>query len=162
MPEVGIGMGANLGDRKAQIEAAAERLRLLAKTDTKTSYPFRISEILESQPINCPEGSPPFLNAVSVFDTTLSPLSLLDALQTIETDFGRPKNRLKNAPRNIDLDLLYYDNLTLSSQRLDLPHPRIFERFFVLLPLSQVDPKRILPEQNITVLELYKQFTNNK
>ncbi|MFV0414821.1 MAG: 2-amino-4-hydroxy-6-hydroxymethyldihydropteridine diphosphokinase [Chthoniobacterales bacterium] len=162
MAEVGIGMGSNLGDRRAQIDAATTQLRLLAKKDIETSYPFRVSEILESQPEDCPQGTPFFLNAVSIFETDLSPLALLDALQAIEIDFGRPKFREKNTPRTLDLDLLYYDNMTLSSPRLKLPHPRMKERLFVLAPLASLDPNRILPDSEISVNKLLNILINNK
>lgn len=90
------------------------------------------------------DGSGEFTNAVAAFDTRLAPLPLLAALQKIEVDLGRPADHGKNVARTIDLDLLLYGSKCLDLPELKIPHPRMLERLFVLLPLQEVLPELVL------------------
>ena len=150
----GIALGSNLGDRAARLREA--RRHLFALHDG--SGPFLCSRIYETEPQDCPPGSPAFLNASIELHTALAPLDLLAALQRIEHQLGRPADHAFHAPRTIDLDILYYDNLSFTLPELTLPHPRIAERPFVLQPLADVVPTRILPGQSGTVADLLKKI----
>lgn len=96
---------------------------------------------------------PPFINAAVTLDTALSPHALLDALQAIEQRAGRVRG-LRNGPRTLDLDLLYMEGVQLDDARLTLPHPRMAERVFVLLPLADIAPRLELPGRSGTVAAL--------
>jgi len=131
-----VGLGANLGaDPSATLTKAALRLAALPG-----SHVAALSSVWLSAPVDA--GGPDFLNAVVALDTTLSPIELLDALQAIELAHGRER-LYRNAPRTLDLDLLLYDELTLDTPRLTLPHPRLGERAFVLRPLLEIAPELV-------------------
>jgi 2-amino-4-hydroxy-6-hydroxymethyldihydropteridine diphosphokinase len=134
----GIALGSNLGDRGGEIRRAFAFLRSFDPS-------ARLSRIHESTPVDCPPGSGLFLNAVVVLETDLPALDLLDQFQAYELQRGRAVVRSVNAPRPIDLDLLFYGSEALDSPRLTLPHPRLHERLFVLLPLVEVAPDFRLP-----------------
>lgn len=139
MTRVGISLGSNLGDRLAHLREAVARL-------TSAPTPVRLlaaSPVYETEPVDCAPGDPAFLNAVIEVETDLPPLPLLDLTQGIERDLGRAATREPNAPRPIDLDLLYYGELKLDSERLVLPHPRMHQRDFVRIPLAQIRPDRL-------------------
>ena len=127
-----IGLGANLGDARATLEAACAALAALPG-----SRWLRRSAWYRSAPVDA--GGPDFLNAVVEIDSSLAPLALLDALQAIELQHGRERP-YRNAPRTLDLDLLMLGELSMHSERLTLPHPRVAERAFVLLPLLELLP----------------------
>jgi 2-amino-4-hydroxy-6-hydroxymethyldihydropteridine diphosphokinase len=134
-----IGLGANLGDARATLQAACDALgRLPGTTVLARSAWYR------SAPINA--QGPAFINGVAALDTALAPLALLDALQAIEHEHGRQRP-YRNAPRTLDLDLLLYDDLQLASERLTLPHPRLHQRAFALLPLAELAPEIQIPGQ---------------
>lgn len=135
MARVGISLGSNLGDRIAHLRAAVAMLAPLRSSDH-----LLLSPVFETEPVDCPEGSGAFYNAVIEIETDLAPLDLLTATQGIEREMGRPEVRAVNAPRTIDLDLLYYDDLALEAPGLLLPHPRMFQRAFVLKPLASIRP----------------------
>ncbi|MBL9158574.1 MAG: 2-amino-4-hydroxy-6-hydroxymethyldihydropteridine diphosphokinase [Verrucomicrobiales bacterium] len=135
MARVGISLGSNLGDRIAHLRDAVARLAPL-----RSSSHLLVSPVFETEPVDCPEGSEAFFNAVIEIETDLPPLDLLAATQAIEREMGRPEVRAVNAPRTIDLDLLYYDDLAMRSPGLELPHPRMFQRAFVLKPLAAIRP----------------------
>jgi len=147
---VGIAFGSNLGDREGNIRAALEQLNVLAVTETS----FRVSSIRETEPVDCPEDAKPFLNGVVTFDYGGTPVSLLNATQDIEQQLGRPADREKNQPRTIDLDLLFFGALEMNTPELQLPHPKIAERRFVLEPLAELHPDLILPGQKATIQQL--------
>jgi len=144
----GIALGSNLGDRLKNLQEAAGRLKTLS------SGPFLVSQAYETVPVNCPPDSPLFLNAAAEIEFEGDILDLLTQLQEFEQENGRPANRPKNAPRSIDLDILYCDNKTLSSARLVLPHPEMANRLFVLKPLLEICPNRVLPHQSLSIREL--------
>lgn len=135
MARVGISLGSNLGDRLAHLRDAITRLATLRSSDH-----LLLSPVFETEPVDCPAGSGAFYNAVVEIETALAPLALLAATQTIEGELGRPCERERNAPRTVDLDLLYYDDLAFASDELVLPHPRMWQRAFVLLPLAAIRP----------------------
>jgi 2-amino-4-hydroxy-6-hydroxymethyldihydropteridine diphosphokinase len=107
---VGIALGSNLDDRLANLRAARRHLFALHED----RGPFLCSRIYETEPVDCPPGSAPFLNAAIELACTLPPLDLLKKLQAIEQILGRPSNHTHHAPRTIDLDILYYDNLSFT------------------------------------------------
>jgi 2-amino-4-hydroxy-6-hydroxymethyldihydropteridine diphosphokinase len=138
---VGIALGSNLHERLHLLHAARTHLFALHENHG----PFLCSRIYETEPVACPPGSPCFLNAAIEIACTLPPLDLLARLQGIEQNLGRPREHAFHAPRTIDLDILYYDNLHFTLPELALPHPRISERAFVLCPLADICSDRILP-----------------
>jgi 2-amino-4-hydroxy-6-hydroxymethyldihydropteridine diphosphokinase len=125
-----IGLGANLGDAAAALDAACAALAALPDTAWVMA-----SGRWKSRPVE--SSGPDYLNAVACVRTRLSPEALLDALQAIELAHGRERP-YRNAPRTLDLDLLLHGDLQRQTARLTLPHPRLTERAFVLLPLLQV------------------------
>ena len=146
----GIALGSNLDERLKCLRSAHDYLRSLHED----RGPFLSSRIFETEPLDCPAGSPRFLNAVIEIACTMPPLDLLARLQRIEELLGRPRIHGFHAPRTIDLDILYYDNLYFSLTELTLPHPRLHERPFVLCPLADICPDRILPglEKSVALL----------
>ncbi|HSC62944.1 MAG TPA: 2-amino-4-hydroxy-6-hydroxymethyldihydropteridine diphosphokinase [Caldimonas sp.] len=132
-----IGLGANLGDRALQIERACADIAALPTTALVAR-----SALYASAPLAAPGGE--YLNAVARVRTSLAPLDLLRALQAIETRHGRVRP-FAGAPRTLDLDLLLYDDLVLASDALTLPHPRLHERAFVLVPLAEIAPDLSIP-----------------
>lgn len=134
-----IGLGANLGDRGAALARAVQALAAMPATRVA-----KVSGLYASAPIDA--GGPDYLNAVVELITTLAPLDLLDALQAIEQAAGRERP-YRNAPRTLDLDLLLYGEQRISSERLVVPHPRIGERAFVLLPLAEIAPELVTAAQ---------------
>lgn len=138
MPRVGISLGSNLGDRLAHLRAAVDGLARV-----RSSAHLLLSSIYETDPVDCPAGSGTFFNAVVEIETDLTPLDLLACTQAIEIELGRPRAHDFNAPRTADLDLLYYDEVTINEGDLILPHPRMFGRIFVLKPLAEIRPDLI-------------------
>jgi len=132
-----IGLGANLGDRARQIDAACADIAALPMTTLVAR-----SALYASAPLDAPGGE--YLNAVARVRSALAPLELLRALQAIETRHGRVRP-FPGAPRTLDLDLLLYGDLAVASDELTLPHPRLHERAFVLLPLAEIAPDCIVP-----------------
>lgn len=127
-----IGLGSNLGDRGANLDAA---LALLKENGIAI---LKCSSIQETDPV----GGPPqgnFFNAVVKIETELSPVELLNQCQAIEQELGRVRGAV-NGPRTIDLDILLYDRLTVDTPQLKIPHPRMLERDFVMNPLKEIEP----------------------
>jgi len=133
-----IGLGANLGDRTAALRTALAALAALPGTRL-----LRVSSLYRSAPVDA--GGPDYLNAVAEVATQLPPHALLAALQAIEHAAGRERP-YRNAPRTLDLDILLYGDEQLATATLTLPHPRLHERAFVLLPLAELAPERVLPQ----------------
>jgi len=136
-PVVYVGLGANLGDTQMALAAAWAELQQLPGTSN-----HRCSSWFRSAPVDA--TGPDYLNAVACFSTSMSPHALLSELQRIELVYGRERG-LHNAPRTLDLDLLLHGQATLGSPALTIPHPRMHERAFVLLPLAELDPKLFVP-----------------
>jgi 2-amino-4-hydroxy-6-hydroxymethyldihydropteridine diphosphokinase len=148
----GIALGSNLGKSAAELDAGLAFLRSLAVDGL-----IRASPRIETDPVDCPPGSPPFLNAVAeinVDPSVLSPAGLLQRLQRFEEERGRPRRHARNAPRPLDLDLIYYGDFIMRTPELILPHPRAAIRDFVLRPLAHLRPDWILPGQTRTVSQL--------
>lgn len=130
MATVYLAFGSNLGEREANIRGAVDRL------NAGGVHVLKLSSIIETDPV----GGPPqglFLNAVARCETQLSPEDLLRTCWKIESVFGRVRN-VVNGPRTLDIDILLYDNLELSTPDLIIPHPRMKERAFVMDPLREV------------------------
>jgi 2-amino-4-hydroxy-6-hydroxymethyldihydropteridine diphosphokinase len=135
LPRVAIALGSNLGDRAANLAAATAALRSLATP----GEPFLTASLYDTAPQDCPPDSPRFLNTVIDLDYPGSdPLALLAETQAIERALGREPHPTRNAPRIIDIDILLFGEVTLKHPKLELPHPRIAERPFVLLPLQEI------------------------
>ncbi len=145
-----IALGANLGDPEAQLRTAFEELRRLSST------PLRTSSLWSSTPDDCPPGSPRFVNAVAIATPFAgdTPESWLDRLQALERQAGRRPKVVLNEARPLDLDLIAWGNLILESPRLILPHPRAHQRRFVLAPLAELVPSRVIAGLGRTVTEL--------
>ena len=112
------------------------------------------SLIYETEPVGCEPGAASFLNAVIEFSYEGTPLQLFDQLRQIEVALGRPAEHMRNVSRPIDIDLLYFGDSTATDERLTLPHPRLSGRRFVLQPLADIQPDRMLPGQTKTIREL--------
>ena len=131
-----IGLGANLGDRARQIDAACADIAALPMTTLVAR-----SALYASAPLDAPGGE--YLNAVARVRSALAPLELLRELQAIERAHGRERP-FANAPRTLDLDLLLHGDAVLASDALTLPHPRLHERAFVLVPLAEIAPDLVI------------------
>lgn len=149
-PEVVVALGSNLGDSAATLRAAIQRLR------ERSPSAFAASSLWQSAPVDCPPGSPLFLNAIVCFnpESNETPESLLDHLQLLEREFGRQPKIVLNEPRTLDLDLIAFGAEVRANARLTLPHPRAHLRRFVLEPLCEIAPQLVLPGQSRTVREL--------
>ena len=138
MPIAYVALGANLSDPVMQVRAALDAL-----TRMPESHLLRTSSLYRTTPVGI-HGQPDFINAVAALETTLSPHALLAALFAIEAQFGRRRD-YRHAPRTLDLDLLLYADQTLDTPELQLPHPRMHLRAFVLAPLLEIAPDCAIP-----------------
>ncbi len=132
-----IGIGANLGDARANVRDALERLSRLPRATLVASSSLYLSAPIDS-------SGDDYINAVAALETDLPAHALLEALQEIELAHGRERP-YRNAPRTLDLDLLLYGTATIDDARLQVPHPRMHERAFVLLPLVELAPEIDIP-----------------
>jgi 2-amino-4-hydroxy-6-hydroxymethyldihydropteridine diphosphokinase len=160
MAESFVAMGANLGDAHGALRTAAQRVARLAGTRLA-----RLSRIYRSAPVG-PAGQPDYLNAVAALETAMPPGELLAALQAIETAAGRHRGE-RWGPRTLDLDILLHGDANIDTPTLTIPHPRIAERNFVLVPLIDVAGEnyrlegrtlagwlRVAPPNELTATEL--------
>ena len=138
MPNAYIGLGSNLGEPVAQLSAALEAMARMPETGLVAR-----SSLYRSAPIGEP-AQPDFVNAVARVETALAPEALLEALQHIERAHGRARP-FPGAPRTLDLDLLLYADQHIHSTTLTVPHPRLHERAFVVRPLAEIAPERLVP-----------------
>jgi 2-amino-4-hydroxy-6-hydroxymethyldihydropteridine diphosphokinase len=134
-----VGVGANLGDRRATIERAIELLRAAPGVEV-----LAVSSLRETDPVGF-EEQPRFLNGAVELETTLGPRALLDLLLRVERDLGRTREGPRFGPRTIDLDLLVYGRERLDEPGLTVPHPRLHERQFALEPLAELAPELEIP-----------------
>lgn len=148
----GIALGSNVGDRMANLRQARDLIFALSGAP---GAPL-CSRVYETEPVGCEPGTMPFLNAAVEIGWSDSPApeSLLEQLRGIERTLGRPARYPKNAPRVIDLDLVYFGDVVLKTVVLTLPHPRLRERRFVLAPLADIRPGLILPGEKFSVAQL--------
>ena len=145
-----IALGSNLGDSVATVRKALRSLQALSNA------PIRHSSLWQTTPVDCPPGSPLFVNAAAALvpQAGETPESLLRKLQSLEKDFGRAPRQVLNEARPLDLDLIAFGNESRRTAELTLPHPRAHRRRFVLEPLAEIAPDFVLPGQEVTILEL--------
>jgi 2-amino-4-hydroxy-6-hydroxymethyldihydropteridine diphosphokinase len=134
-----LGLGSNIGDRLVTLQRAID----LLATEPGVRV-IRTSRIWETDPIGGPE-QPDFLNTVAEIETALEPLDLLDAVSRVEATLGRTRD-IRWGPRTIDIDILLIDGLTIDDDRLTVPHPRMHQRAFVVMPLLELIPDPVLPD----------------
>ena len=142
-----VALGSNLGDRRAQLAAAVAALRRTPGIEV-----VAVSALYETEPVGPPQGR--YLNAVVRLRSELSPDALLERLLELENEAGRRRGPERNAPRTLDLDLLLYADLAQHGPALELPHPRLAERAFVLEPLCDLAPDLVHPALGVSVAEL--------
>ena len=152
----GVAVGSNLGERLANLRNARKDIAALAGV----LPPMRSSAIYETEPVGCEKGAGKFLNAAIEFGYAGEPHDLLRALAAIERLLGRFATHARNVSRTIDLDLLYFGDLEIETAELQLPHPRLTEREFVLRPLADIRPDLVFPKQTEPVSALLLQFTS--
>ena len=134
-----IGLGSNLGDRRALLRAAVERLR-------RAGDVVGVSGLYETDPVGGPEGQGPYLNVVVELSTRDTPRRLLERCQALEEAAGRVRT-VRWGPRTLDADVLWVEGCTLDEDDLTVPHPRLWERRFVVQPLADLAPDLVTPEQ---------------
>lgn len=135
-----LGLGSNVGDRRAHLEAAVAALPAHGVTVTATS------SVYETEPVGEVLDQREFLNACARVETTLEPEGLLDAAKAVERELGRAPGGVRHGPRPIDVDVLLLGDRTYESKRLTLPHAEVTTRRFVLVPLLELDPDLRLPD----------------
>ena len=153
MPDIAfVALGSNLGN---SIDIVS---RAIAQLQSLSGKPLLKSSLWQSAPVDCPPGSPPFINAVAGLEPRPgeTPVTLLRQLRGLEKKFGRQPRQILNEPRLLDLDLIAFGLRTMNSRDLILPHPRAHLRRFVLQPLSEIAPDFILPGQTKTVQQLLR------
>ncbi len=145
MITVFLALGSNLGDRKTNLYTAVNHLR-------RRIAVRQLSSVYETEPAYVTD-QPPFLNMVLRGETTVPPLKLLSFLKSIERDMGREKT-IRFGPRLVDVDILLYGNECIDTPTLTIPHPRMTERAFVLIPLTEIAPELVIPgaEQPVSLL----------
>jgi 2-amino-4-hydroxy-6-hydroxymethyldihydropteridine diphosphokinase len=164
---VGIALGSNLGDRMANLRAARRAIIDLVRQRTDSpgradvKSPVLSSPIYETEPVDCEPGAGTFLNAVLEIEYEGDPSELLEQLVRVEESFGRERDHARNMSRKIDIDLLYADDLSVENERLQLPHPRMHLRKFVLQPLADIRPDFLLSDQRKTARELLAQIKDS-
>jgi len=151
-----LGLGANLGNPKEQLEHAVQSFR-----DHPHCSDIYLSAFIQSNPYNCPKDSPVFTNAVMSMKTDMFPHALLALCQSLEEKGGRDPNRLplSNTPRPLDIDILFYGDSIIKEPTLEVPHPRLHERLFVLEPLCELNKSIYHPVQKKTIDQLLALLT---
>jgi 2-amino-4-hydroxy-6-hydroxymethyldihydropteridine diphosphokinase len=147
----GLALGSNQGDRLQCLRLGVRQLL----ERVPTARVVAVAPLYESEPVDCTEDAGAFLNTVLELESPLPPTELRRLTAEVELSLGRlqPGERRRNAPRPLDLDLLYFDDLAMNTDELVLPHPRMWERAFVLQPLAMIRPHLHLPGQEKTILQ---------
>ncbi|MGI8646514.1 MAG: 2-amino-4-hydroxy-6-hydroxymethyldihydropteridine diphosphokinase [Nocardioides sp.] len=135
-----VALGSNLGERLYSLQGAVDALK-----DTPDVFVTAVSPIYETTPVDGPEDSEDYLNAVVLIDTTLSAPRLMDRALAIEDAFDRERSEIRNAPRTLDVDLIVVGDRRSETDDLRLPHPRAAERAFVLQPWHDLEPDAVFP-----------------
>ncbi|MEJ3959030.1 2-amino-4-hydroxy-6-hydroxymethyldihydropteridine diphosphokinase [Brachymonas sp. G13] len=133
-----VALGGNLGDARQSVQQALQALDALPQTRLEAA-----SSLYRTAPVDA--SGPDFINAVARLRTSLAPLALLQALQGLEQQAGRERP-YRNAPRTLDLDVLLYSGVRQQTPELELPHPRMLQRAFVLVPLAEIDAELVPPD----------------
>lgn len=149
MTEAFVALGANLGNRAASLEKALRGIGSFGEI-------VRVSSVYETEPVGLAD-QPTFLNAVAQISTGLNARQLLKNLLEIEQSLGRERS-VRNGPRMIDLDLLLYGSSVILEPGLEVPHPRLNERRFVLAPLAEIAPELVHPVLGVTMVNLLSQL----
>ena len=149
---IALGLGSNIGDRENYIRRAVDEL-------SNNFSINKVSDIFETKAWG-EEDQPDFLNACLIAETDKTPEEVLDIIKQVEDKLGRTKS-YRWGPREIDIDLLLFDNQQLSSQRLTVPHPQLANRAFVLVPLAQIGGDLIDPSTTFPISELAKKIDNS-
>jgi 2-amino-4-hydroxy-6-hydroxymethyldihydropteridine diphosphokinase len=145
-----VALGSNLGDRQRHLSFARDRLSQLLVN-------FRMSSVIETDPVGVPDRQPAFLNAAAIGDTTLCSDDFFQALQDIERAAGRERP-FPGAARTLDIDLILFGATILQNSQLVIPHPRFRERRFVLGPLAEIAPELRDPVTSLTIAELLRRL----
>lgn len=153
MTLVYLGLGTNLGNRKENLKQACECLK-------EIFYITKKSSVIETEP-QYESNQPSFMNQVLEGETDLAPLHLLQRIKLIQEQIGRSPSR-RYGPREIDIDILYYNNFIIHEPDLIVPHPRIAERLFVLQPMVEIAPYFECPLTNKTMVQLMKEYQEKK
>jgi 2-amino-4-hydroxy-6-hydroxymethyldihydropteridine diphosphokinase len=150
-----LGLGSNLGDRAAHLRAARDGIASLPGCRL-----LRAAGIFQTRPAGGPAGQEDYFNAGCLIETVLAPARLLVSIQGLEREIGRRRENepVRWGPRIIDVDILLWDGLVLSTPDLVIPHPRLAERAFALLPLAELDPGAIHPGTGLTPGELLERI----
>lgn len=152
-----IGIGSNLGDRLANCKRATDLLSRCEGIEIRS-----VSKLYETQAMvgDSPSDDPPFVNGVVSISTSQKPLKLLRTLEGIESEMGRPAERLKGSPRIIDLDILLFDSLIMDTPRLKIPHPEMTKRLFVLRPMCDIALNVVHPTEGVEMSELEQRLVD--
>jgi 2-amino-4-hydroxy-6-hydroxymethyldihydropteridine diphosphokinase len=153
----GVALGSNLGHRLEHLRLARAKIQQLPKTHE----PFLFSHVYEADPVGCEPGAPKFLNAVMEFGYEGEAKTLLRELRAIEAALGRASDHARNVSRTIDLDLLYFGTCRMNAPDLELPHPRLHTRRFVLAPLSDIRADLVLPGQEKPIRTLLSELADD-
>ncbi|RLD17278.1 MAG: 2-amino-4-hydroxy-6-hydroxymethyldihydropteridine diphosphokinase [Caldiserica bacterium] len=153
MVKVILSLGSNIGDREKFLKSAVEKI-------SKFSKVVRESSIYETEPMYYKDQNT-FLNKVIEIETDISPDELLSKIKKIEIEIGR-KKRERYGPREIDIDIIYYGDKIVKEENLEIPHPKLYERKFVLLPLLEIEPEFEDPVTGLKVKEIFKDVKNRK
>lgn len=153
-----IALGSNLGDSRRIILDAMARLQNFSEE------PILKSSLWKTSPVDCPPGSPEFVNAIVALvpRANETPESLFAKLRELEKEFGRASKKVLNEPRPLDLDLIAFGKEIRQTKDLVLPHPRAYIRKFVLQPLNEIAPDLILPGQGMTVSQLLAELSSDE
>jgi 2-amino-4-hydroxy-6-hydroxymethyldihydropteridine diphosphokinase len=150
MTRAGIALGSNVGERLSHLRTA----RAMICVARGVHPPILASPVYETAPVGCEPGADDFLNAVIEVGYDADAAALHRELRTIEATLGRAPDHPRNAPRTVDLDLLYFGDATVDTSSLRIPHPRMTDRRFVLQPLADIRPDLVLPLQTPSIAEL--------